>query len=1266
MKKLLLFLSVTFCILHFQLAQAQIPSYVPTNGLVAYYPFNGNANDASGNGNNGTLNGGVTFQNDRFGNQSKSCNFNGDGFIEIPSLLNIQYNPTTYSAWIRASSLVTDIRPLGAGVSIVGRDLCGQGIQGQLVVWHNPNVSINQQLDFYTGGSGVAFNYSVPLNQWIHVVFSWDQNDTMKLYVNGQLIQSTYSSSSGFLSNGMPPFRIGSGAGNCTNNSIGRSFWKGDIDEVTIYNRALSQSEITGLYNAGTNTCLPSYLPTTGLVGYWPFCGNANDESGNGNNGTVNGATLTTDRFGNASSSYAFDRISIKSIDVAQSATLNNMQNMSISLWCNLASYASPSNPGYNHFINKSSGLTTHQFVFANNINGLYCYYNNDPSFFSTNTLPSLNTWHNLTLTYSYNPLDTSTSLCKFYVDGILKNQFRTNAYLPITNFNLKIGSQTNLLVNNVDGKLDDIAIYNRALSATEVQNLYNASAPTTCIANITNNDTTICAGQSLTLNATAVASGSVTDINGNVYPTVNIGSQTWMQKNLNVSKYRNGDIIPQVTNVNQWAALTTGAWCWYNNDSATYAATYGKIYNGYAVKDSRGLAPDGWHVSTNSDWNILEKAVDPNVDTMWQATCGYQCGQISSTLGGLLKETGTTHWLSPNTGATDNYNFKALPGGYRNAIGSFLSIGELGQFYTSTNGPNGNTEAIFRTLLNNSSAIGSDYGYVNKNGFSVRCVKDIFNSNTSTYLWSNGTTTPSITVSPTATTTYYLTVTDANGNTCRDSVKVTVNTAIPATPGTITGATDVCSSFSSITAASSNAVTYSVAAMSTATSYTWAVPAGVTIVSGQGTNSISVTFANTFVSGAITVKANNACGSSTAARSLSVYRRVAATPGTVQKSFVPSVVAVTSVCGLASEVYMIRKVTYATSYNWSLALGTNATITHLNALGANDTAIRVTFAAGFVRDTIRVTAQTACSVSALRTVVLNATVTPPAVTAITTVAGNFTVCIGSTLSLTALSTVPTATQSAIQYFRWTKPANTTITAASADSATISLRIDAGFTGGSVSVKTASACGFYGAAKTATLQYLPPTPSAISSATGSYNACIGNSISYSVLVAQALSSQSVATVFRWTKPANTSITSATADSSTITLQFNTGFIGGSLTVRGQSSCGTQGAAYSQVLTHGGCPAGTRTTPNATNDGANTKFEAQLFPNPTTSAFNLKVSGASQLPVVVKLRDAEGRLMKSFTTKAGELANFGNDLVPGVYMIEVMQGEERKVLRGVRM
>lgn len=188
------------------------------------------------------------------------------------------------------------------------------------------------------------------------------------------------------------------------------------------------------------------------------------------------------------------------------------------------------------------------------------------------------------------------------------------------------------------------------------------------------------------------------------IVPSFTICTQTWMQKNLDVATYRNGDIIPKVTDPAVWSTLTTGAYCYYNNDSATYAATYGKLYNWYAVNDVRGLAPSGYHIPTDAEWTTL-------------STC---LGGIN-VAGGGMKETGTSHWQTPNTGATNSSGFKALPGGFRNISGLFYYVGTFGFWWSATQlVPNAyyrNLQNVSRTVLRNS--------YNKQGGFSVRCVKD-------------------------------------------------------------------------------------------------------------------------------------------------------------------------------------------------------------------------------------------------------------------------------------------------------------------------------------------------------------------------------------------------------------------------------------------------------------------------------------------------------------------------------------------------------------
>ena len=196
--------------------------------------------------------------------------------------------------------------------------------------------------------------------------------------------------------------------------------------------------------------------------------------------------------------------------------------------------------------------------------------------------------------------------------------------------------------------------------------------------------------------------------------PSVTIGTQVWMNKNLDVTTYRNGDLIPKVTDSLQWAGLTTGAWCWYKNDSATYASTFGKLYNWYALNDSRGIAPLGWHVSSESDWNKLEKSLDAAADTV----C-FNC-YPSLTAGGALKQTGV--WTSPNTGATNSSGFTALPAGYRGNNGSFYGIYLNGVFWTA--GASDITFSWTRTLIYSDSKLYRNT-YNKATGFPVRCVKD-------------------------------------------------------------------------------------------------------------------------------------------------------------------------------------------------------------------------------------------------------------------------------------------------------------------------------------------------------------------------------------------------------------------------------------------------------------------------------------------------------------------------------------------------------------
>jgi uncharacterized protein (TIGR02145 family) len=197
---------------------------------------------------------------------------------------------------------------------------------------------------------------------------------------------------------------------------------------------------------------------------------------------------------------------------------------------------------------------------------------------------------------------------------------------------------------------------------------------------------------------------------------SVTICTQTWMLKNLDVTTYTDGTPIPQVTDSTTWQTLTTGAWCYYNNDPAN-GAIYGKLYNWYAVAGiydaasaanpalRKKLAPTGWHVPTDAEWTTLTA-----------------CLGGLSIAGGKMKETGTTHWQNPNTGATNSSGFTGLPGGYRLSSGPFSGIGNYGDWWSSSEfSPTG---AWYRTLYYDYNVASRDNSY-KTNGYSVRCLRD-------------------------------------------------------------------------------------------------------------------------------------------------------------------------------------------------------------------------------------------------------------------------------------------------------------------------------------------------------------------------------------------------------------------------------------------------------------------------------------------------------------------------------------------------------------
>jgi len=195
----------------------------------------------------------------------------------------------------------------------------------------------------------------------------------------------------------------------------------------------------------------------------------------------------------------------------------------------------------------------------------------------------------------------------------------------------------------------------------------------------------------------------SVTDIDGNIYPVVEIGNQCWTKENLKTTKYADGSVIPIITSDSLWQDLTAGAWANYDN-SPVNDAIYGKLYNWYTVADSRNVCPAGWHVPTDAEWTILTD---------------FLGGEEIA--GGKMKT--TTGWQSLNTGATNESGFSGLPGGSRYPnTGTFSFVGYFGSWWSSSE-YDADT-AWYRSLYYANGNAFRSFDY-KQSGFSVRCLRD-------------------------------------------------------------------------------------------------------------------------------------------------------------------------------------------------------------------------------------------------------------------------------------------------------------------------------------------------------------------------------------------------------------------------------------------------------------------------------------------------------------------------------------------------------------
>lgn len=426
-----------------------------TKGLVAFYPFCGNADDAGPNLLNGTV-AGARLTADRFGTPNSAYSFNGiNNSIIFSSVPTNKIDDWAISAWINPASLSQSGMAITLGYDdMVNAPICngysigiGDG-SGSYYVNGGNLMGLFSNISFYN--TNYAFSSTT---NWYHIVMQ-RKSGVLNFYVNGVLL--------GYSNTTTPyaptSFTIGS--------QNGIRYFNGKIDDIKIYNKALSDTEIQTLYNE------PAPCINTGLVASYPFCGNADDAGPNLLNGTVTGATLTADRFGNANSAYLFD--GLNSIIKVDNFPVFFLNNFSLSVW--LKSTGDQGGQTYDSFLAYGSTQANHSMGFAyDRANSNFSYYDiTNGSYFFNNgaTLPK-DAWAHITLIYK-------DGIAYNYVNGVLKDQRNiSNVVLDGDNL-LSIGA---FIPDNqyFTGAIDDIKIYNRALSPQEVNSLYSESQGLVC-----------------------------------------------------------------------------------------------------------------------------------------------------------------------------------------------------------------------------------------------------------------------------------------------------------------------------------------------------------------------------------------------------------------------------------------------------------------------------------------------------------------------------------------------------------------------------------------------------------------------------------------------------------------------------------------------------------------------------------------------------------------------------------------------------------------
>ena len=592
----------------FGIAQGSLDS-----GLVAYFPFNGNAIDVTGTGHNGTVNGGI-LTDDRFNQPEKAYTFpnlHNNIVLDNSTGLNLE-NGFTLNTWVKYKNI---------NCGIVGKHNCW--------VVNGFYLGIDNGHYYFRLGNSVwseiVTSETYVEEQWYMVTGVYDHaTSTGKVYVNGVLkasgsvLYNNYSSA---------PITISEGSNGCPDGNM-----PGAIDEVKIYNRALSDAEILAEYNSSN----------TDLVAYYPFNGNADDETGNGYDGTVSGATLTTDRFNETDKAYNFvyNGFSSDKILVSGTSGLNfSSGGFSLSAWIRFSGTAGSGN-NYpivsKHICGEQSGYILMLF------NGKLTFWlagSSGYNVLSTAEDYTDDSWHQVAAVY-----DGSNQY--IYVDGLLKNSVAFS-YSVFNSADWALGGY-NGCNGGFNGKVDEVKIYNRPLSAVEILDDYNLTRSS--------------------LLAYFPFNGNANDETGNGYDGTINGNAALVPDRFNSTDKaftfpdQSSNIsLANSVNLNLESGFTLNAWVKYKN---TYSVVIGKhlcgIVNGFIL----GIDYDGqfqlW--LGNAGWQTVRTGATLVEDQWYMLTATYDGGSGTAKiyLNGQLENSATISYT----------NFSSYP----------ISIGEVYQ----------------------------------------------------------------------------------------------------------------------------------------------------------------------------------------------------------------------------------------------------------------------------------------------------------------------------------------------------------------------------------------------------------------------------------------------------------------------------------------------------------------------------------------------------------------------------------------------------------